>query len=151
MPMHAAMPYPPFMPHQSSKSMLISDYPINPSFQYAYLPPSAVSASMPMPFVSTGAGKKMKFNSKPNKVLYVTGIPTTFSDNDLFCLFCQYGTVSAAKVCSDNDVSRTTAYGFVTFDTLDSAAFALQQLDGFVVGDRPIKVSFKRASTTKPR
>lgn len=91
----------------------------------------------------------MKFNQKPNRVLYVSSLPGNFSDNELYSLFSQYGIVVSAKMQTSQDPTKNSSYGFVTFQTLDSAVFALQQLDGFVINNYPIKVSFKRQSTTK--
>lgn len=66
--------------------------------------------------------------------VYVKNISETFSDEDLKKLFDPYGTITSAKVMKDVN-GKSRCFGFVNFQSPDSAAAAVERLNGTTVND----------------
>ena len=75
--------------------------------------------------------------------IYVGNLPWKVDDKDLDELFSQYGEVSSAKVIKYKDSNRSKGFGFVEMDD-DSAAKAIEALEGFELEGRPFKVNQSR-------
>jgi len=72
--------------------------------------------------------------------LYVKNIDDTFSDDKLKEIFSKYGKVASCVIMKD-DKQKSKGFGFVCFSTLDEANKALSELNGKMVGSKPLYVS----------
>ncbi|MEM9195953.1 MAG: RNA-binding protein [Myxococcota bacterium] len=83
-----------------------------------------------------------------NKV-FVGGLSWDTSDAGLRAAFEAYGEVVEAKVITDRDTGRSRGFGFVTFDSRESASRAIQERDGTDLDGRTIRVN--EANERPPR
>ncbi len=75
--------------------------------------------------------------------LFVYNLPLDFiDDNILWQLFCPFGAVQNTKLIKDQE-RRSKGFGFVTMTNYDEAVVAIQALNGYVLQDRILQVSFK--------
>ncbi|KAJ1968730.1 hypothetical protein IWQ62_001066 [Dispira parvispora] len=81
--------------------------------------------------------------------LFVGSLPWATSEEDLAQLFGQFGPVVHATIIRDYQTGRSRGYGFVQFDNDASAQQAQQQLNGYELQGRTIKVDF--ATERAPR
>jgi polyadenylate-binding protein len=73
--------------------------------------------------------------------LYVKNISDTISDEAFREAFVSYGTITSSKIMRDEaKVSR--GFGFVCFMNPDEAAKAVQEMNGKVMGGKPLVVTF---------
>ena len=76
--------------------------------------------------------------------LYVGGLPYQTYENDLIGLFEQVGQVTSATVITDRDTGRSKGFGFVEMTNAEDGQRAITQLNGSILGDRPITVNEAR-------
>lgn len=65
--------------------------------------------------------------------LFVFHIPNHFTNLDMYTLFCQYGNLLSVRIMVEKDSGRSRGFGFVSYDSPDSAAMAIKELNGFAV------------------
>ncbi|KAK2949448.1 putative Polyadenylate-binding protein [Blattamonas nauphoetae] len=86
--------------------------------------------------------------------LYVRNIPSTYTDKDLHVLSAKYGSVVSAKIMVSR-AGRSRGYGFVRYQTVTEAQYALSQLNGMKVEDGTLNVRFsfqqKKPEEQEPR
>uniref|UniRef100_A0A1B6F3I1 RRM domain-containing protein n=1 Tax=Cuerna arida TaxID=1464854 RepID=A0A1B6F3I1_9HEMI len=85
--------------------------------------------------------------------LFIYHLPPDFTDRNLAETFCPYGTVISAKVFMDKETNMSKCFGFVSYDNILSAQVAIQNLNGYHVSGKKLKVEVKRKkgySVTKP-
>lgn len=80
--------------------------------------------------------KKGKF---PGYNLYVKNLDDSFTDSTLRDAFIKFGTITSAKVMVENGHSR--GFGFVCFTTKEEANKALAEMNGRIVGTKPLYVA----------
>src|SRR5690606_38515153 len=78
------------------------------------------------------------YHDKVARTIYVGGVDTKVSEQDLLSLFSQCGRVS--KLCLAGDTLHAARFAFVEFESVESAQLAVG-LNGTIVGDRPIRVN----------
>jgi RNA recognition motif-containing protein len=76
--------------------------------------------------------------------LFVGNISWDATDDSLKELFSQVGTVLEAKIITDKFSGRSKGFGFVTMETEEEAAAAVEQLNGKELDGRAINVDFAR-------
>lgn len=94
------------------------------------------SPTTPTPFVGT--------------CLFVYHLPLEATEQILFQLFSVYGEVTSAKVMRDLLTGRSKGFGFVNLKEEHQAQQAIAGLNGFQLGSKFIKVSFKTNSSPSP-
>jgi hypothetical protein len=72
--------------------------------------------------------------------IFVANFPFSTTSEELEELFGQHGEVVSAKVATDRETGRSRGFGFVEMGSPDAAAAAIQQLNGFDLGGRPLAV-----------
>ncbi len=72
--------------------------------------------------------------------IFVANFPFSTTSEELSDLFGQHGEVVSAKVATDRETGRSRGFGFVEMGSPDAAATAIQQLNGFDLGGRPLAV-----------
>lgn len=77
-------------------------------------------------------------------VLYVYNIGNKMDDEHLFYMFVPFGNVVQANVARDKETSEPKNYGFVTFSNYASALKCINTMNGFILSDKVLQVSFKK-------
>lgn len=80
---------------------------------------------------------------KPDCTIFVFHIPSDWTDATLRQYFAHYGKIWGASVQRDAE-GKSRGYGFIGFDSPESAATAVAGMNGFCVGRKRLKVSLKR-------
>jgi len=102
-------------------------------------PHTGVSASIPAAVNSTVT------SGPPGANLFVYGIPSAWTDEDLHTRFKEFGTLVASKIYIDPTTMCSKGFGFVSYTTLDSATKAIEVMHGFEVEDgKLLRVSIKK-------
>ncbi len=75
--------------------------------------------------------------------LYVKNIADTISDELFREAFTPFGTITSARVMREaNDAKTSKGYGFVCYTTQEDAAKAVAEMNGKVLGGKPLVVTF---------
>lgn len=82
-------------------------------------------------------------NTKNGIDLFVFHLPTSVGDDDLRNLFGLYGKVQSVAIMRERRTGEHKGFGFVTMDNQVDAEQAVQGLNGYAVGGKYLKVSFK--------
>ncbi|XP_078391400.1 RNA-binding protein 39-like [Cetorhinus maximus] len=72
--------------------------------------------------------------------LYVGSLHSNITEEMLRGIFQPFGKIDSLHVIKDPDTGISRGYGFVTFSESDCARRALEQLHGFELAGRPLKV-----------
>jgi cold-inducible RNA-binding protein len=83
------------------------------------------------------------------KRIYVGNLPWAYSNTDLEALFKQYGDVAAAEVIMDRETGRSRGFGFVQMANDADMDAAINALNGFNCGGRPLVVNEARERTPR--
>ncbi|KAK3787324.1 hypothetical protein RRG08_056043 [Elysia crispata] len=75
--------------------------------------------------------------------IFVYNLAPDTEDNVLWQLFGPFGAVQSVKVIRDYATSKCKGFGFVTMTQYEEALMAIQNLNGFTLGNRVLQVSFK--------
>lgn len=84
--------------------------------------------------------KKKRHDAVYGVNLYVKNLDDTIDDERLRERFSAYGTISSAKVMMDEE-GRSKGFGFVCFISPNDATCAVTELNGRVVGTKPLYVA----------
>lgn len=76
--------------------------------------------------------------------LFIFHIPNHFTNLDMWHLFCHYGNLLSVRIMVEKDSGRSRGFGFVSYDSSDAAAMAIKELNGFVIGNKRLKVQHKQ-------
>ena len=83
------------------------------------------------------------------KKLYCGGLSWDITDESLRAAFEPFGSISEAKVITDRDTGRSRGFGFVSFDSEEDAAKAIEELNGTELDGRTITVNEARERTPR--
>ncbi|GAX14499.1 CUG-BP- and ETR3-like factor [Fistulifera solaris] len=81
--------------------------------------------------------------------LFVYHLPHDLTDADLATAFNPFGNVLSAKVFVDKFTGESKGFGFVSYDSVISAETAIEQMNGFQIGNKRLKVQHKRVHVGK--
>jgi len=76
--------------------------------------------------------------------LFVYHLPQEATEGDLYQLFAPYGTIYSTKVMKDLQTGRSKGFGFVNMTNENQAQAAIRSLNGYQMGGKYLKVSFKK-------
>jgi len=76
--------------------------------------------------------------------LFIFHVPNHFTNLDMWHLFCHYGNLLSVRIMVEKDSGRSRGFGFVSYDSPDAAAMAIKELNGFVIGNKRLKVQHKQ-------
>lgn len=79
----------------------------------------------------------------PGANVFVFHIPNEWTQNEVVQNFSTFGRVISCYIATDRTTGRNKGYGFVSFDTIEAAANAVMGMNGFLVGQKRLKVSIK--------
>nr|CAI5832510.1 unnamed protein product [Callosobruchus analis] len=80
-----------------------------------------------------------RYNRFQGVNLYVKNLDDTFDDEKLRKEFASYGTITSAKVMTEN--GRSKGFGFVCFTSPEEATKAVTEMNGRMVGSKPLYVA----------
>ena len=78
--------------------------------------------------------------------LYVGNLSYSTTEDSLRTLFTQAGTVSSVALIKDRDTGQSKGFAFIEMSTQAEAQKAISMFNGFMMGDRELKVN-----TARPR
>ena len=73
--------------------------------------------------------------------LFVGGLAWDTTSNDLLHAFEPFCTVVRAEVVADRDTGRSRGFGFVTLADAAQARAAIEEMDGFLLDGRNLRVN----------
>ncbi|ORY13805.1 hypothetical protein BCR34DRAFT_623595 [Clohesyomyces aquaticus] len=79
-------------------------------------------------------------NGAPFHRLYVGNIHFSVTEEDLRQIFAPFGELEQVTLQTDEQTTRSKGYGFVQFRDPEAAKAALEQMNGFELAGRPIRV-----------
>jgi CUG-BP- and ETR3-like factor len=82
--------------------------------------------------------------------LFIYHLPHDLTDADLATAFNPFGNVISAKVYVDRYTGESKGFGFVSYDSIISAEHAIEQMNGFQIGNKRLKVQHKRVNHRPP-
>src|SRR5215510_2970329 len=83
------------------------------------------------------------------KRIYVGNLPWSYGSAELEQLFKQYGDVAAAEVIMDRETGRSRGFGFVQMANDADMEPAINALNGYNCGGRPLVVNEARERTPR--
>ena len=98
--------------------------------------PPYYPATSPGPPIQTTASNKGPDGAN----LFIFHIPNHFTNLDMYRLFCQYGNLLSVRIMVEKDTGRSRGFGFVSYDSPESAALAIKELNGFAVSFQSAEV-----------
>jgi RNA recognition motif-containing protein len=82
--------------------------------------------------------------------IYVGNLPFSATEDELRQLFEKHGKVESVKLINDRETNRPRGFGFVEMSGSD-AQTAIQQMNGFNMGGRPLRVNEAQERPRGPR
>merc|ERR1712243_343686 len=73
--------------------------------------------------------------------LYLGSLHYNITEEMLRGIFEPFGQIDSIQLMTDSELKRSKGYGFITFHDADDAKRALDQLNGFELAGRPMKVN----------
>ncbi|XP_073995127.1 RNA-binding protein 39-like protein Caper isoform X1 [Rhodnius prolixus] len=104
---------------------------------------------VPIIVQQTQAEKNRTGNSMPNLIprgmpgpmrLYIGSLHFNITEDMLRGIFEPFGKIDSIQLMTDPETGRSKGYGFLTFHHAEDAKRALEQLNGFELAGRPMKV-----------
>lgn len=89
---------------------------------------------------NTAAPMMMPTDLKGPMRLYVGSLHFNITEDMLRGIFEPFGKIDSIQLIMDPETGRSKGYGFITFHNADDAKKALEQLNGFELAGRPMKV-----------
>ncbi len=84
-----------------------------------------------------------------NRKLFIGGLSWNTTDTILHQTFSPFGQVMAAKVIMDRETGKSRGFGFIEFETDESAKAAQKALHGSVLDGRTIRVELSESTGTR--
>ena len=86
-----------------------------------------------------------------NMDIYAGNLPYELTEQDLKDLFVEFGSVSSARVITDQYSGRAKGFAFVEMPNQEEAEEAIKQLEGKEIDGRNIKVNQAKPREDRPR
>jgi len=113
-------------------------------------PTSAYGYGLPPRATPAGSIDTKQEEGPEGANLFIYQIPTEYTDSDLMQLFTPFGTVLSAKVFLDKATHESKGFGFVSFSETAGASNAITAMNGFVIGNKRLRVAVKKKKDSKP-
>ncbi|ORM41161.1 Flowering time control protein FCA [Babesia sp. Xinjiang] len=102
----------------------------------------------PAEFDNATANTSQVPSGPPGANLFIFHIPNEWTQFDLVRTFSQFGKILSSRIAADKSTGRHKGYAFVSYDSPESAAQAIQHLNGFTVLGKRLKVAIKKGDET---
>ncbi len=73
--------------------------------------------------------------------LFIGNLNYALQEQELEALFSQYGEVTSVKIITDRETGRSRGFGFVEMSDQEDGQKSIDELDGFELKGRSLKVS----------
>lgn len=83
------------------------------------------------------------------KKLFIGGLPWKTTEKELREAFSKFGEVEDVKVIRDRRTGKSKGFGFITFETNESAMKAKEGMNNATFGERTIKVDWAKEREAK--
>jgi len=83
--------------------------------------------------------------------IFVGNLPYSSTEQQLRDMFAQYGQVSSSRIISDRETQRSRGFGFVEMPNDNEGRAAIDALNGYQLGGRPLKVNEARPREERER
>lgn len=83
--------------------------------------------------------------------IFVGNLPYSSTEQQLRDMFSQYGQVSSSRIISDRETQRSRGFGFVEMPNDNEGRAAIDALNGYQMGGRPLKVNEARPREERDR
>lgn len=70
-------------------------------------------------------------------------------DDEFTALFSKYGTIRKSNIVREKFTMQSLGYGFVLYETQESAEAAIRELNGYHIGDKFLKVSYSKSAHSR--
>lgn len=139
-------------PKSSSEASITNSFTSSSTLSLSSSASSTSSSFLPKNSNQTGTVATKQTEGPEGANLFVYHLPSgqEFNDNNLASLFAPYGNVLSAKVYLDRYTNFSKGFGFVSFESASCAQQAIKEMNGFQIGNKRLKVEFKRRQTSKP-
>lgn len=93
------------------------------------------------------------YNPEPEALrnVMVNYIPTTVDEMQLRQLFERFGPIESVKIVCDRDTRQSRGYGFVKYQSAANAQQAVNELNGFNILNKRLKVALAASGNQRPR
>lgn len=93
------------------------------------------------------------YNPEPEALrnVMVNYIPTTVDEMQLRQLFERFGPIESVKIVCDRETRQSRGYGFVKYQSAASAQQAVNELNGFNILNKRLKVALAASGNQRPR
>ncbi len=82
--------------------------------------------------------------------VYVGNLPNDVNNEEIQDLFAQYGNVKSVKLINDRETGAFRGFGFVEMSSLDEANRAIEELNGYTMDEKQLRVNHARRRETRP-
>jgi RNA recognition motif-containing protein len=82
--------------------------------------------------------------------IYVGNLPFSATEQDIKALFERHGKVESVKLINDRETGKPRGFAFVDMPQNEAMA-AIQTLNGFQMGGRPLRVNEAQERPQRPR
>lgn len=82
--------------------------------------------------------------------LYIKNLEPHITNQDLNQTFRKFGRIISARVMTNPATGQSKGYGFVSFGKSEEAAAALQEMNGVMLGSRPLIVAYHEPRKGRP-
>lgn len=127
---------PPHLPRQMPHPMMGMPMQAHPG---AGAPPANV---LPQQAPPTADGQQRKGPAGCN--LFVVKIPDDFTDQEMFDTFSPFGTVIRCQITTDKVTGESKGFGFISYNTVEEADAAVENMNGAMLKGRRMKVEKSR-------
>ncbi|XP_025110594.1 ELAV-like protein 3 isoform X2 [Pomacea canaliculata] len=135
--------------HHATATSRLRYSPLEPGLlPNAILPPTLTTAAAAAAAAASSTATPTALNST-GWCIFVYNLAPDTEDSVLWQLFGPFGAVQSVKVIRDYTSGKCKGFGFVTMTNYEEALVAIQNLNGFTLGNRVLQVSFK-SSCRKP-
>ena len=131
----------PFTKADGSVSSFERGYPHGLPVQSRSKQSTALARGMPYPNVNRPKTHK---EGPAGANLFIYHLPVTVSDTDLITLFEPFGVIESAKVFIDKSTGKSKGFGFVSYQSPESAALAIEKMNRFQIENKMLKVRNER-------
>jgi hypothetical protein len=90
---------------------------------------AAVANNSPGPPIQTTSCNKGPDGAN----LFIFHIPNNFTNIDMYHLFQPFGNLLSVRIMIEKETGRSRGFGFVSYDSPESAALAIKELNGYSV------------------
>lgn len=133
--------------NDSSHSQYNSSSDSNLSLSLPYAEPLGMSDAAISEIVDLSISEEKElyeyYLKKKTHVLFVFHVPEQVVDCQLLGLFTRFGALKAT-VMTHEQTGRSRGFGFVHFATRYAAQIAINSMDGFRIGVKRLRVTFKK-------